>query len=40
MALTRAAGANAYAVDSKFTGWAVGLGGVMAARLYNKNGLR
>ena len=34
--VTRAAGVNAYAVDGQFTGWAVGLGGTMAARLYNK----
>jgi len=34
--VTRAAGINAYSVDGQFTGWAVGLGGTMAARLYNK----
>ena len=34
--VTRAVGVNAYAVDGQFTGWAVGLGGTMAARLYNK----
>lgn len=34
--VTHASSVNAYAVDNKFTGWAIGLGGVMAGRLYNK----
>lgn len=34
--VTHAASVNAYSVDNQFTGWAIGLGGVMAARLYNK----
>lgn len=35
--VTRAAGVTAYAVDGHFTGWAVGMGGTMAARLYDKS---
>lgn len=34
--VTHASSVNAYAVDNHFTGWAIGLGGVMAARLYDK----
>ena len=34
--VTHAASVNAYAIDNHFTGWAIGLGGVMAARLYDK----
>jgi hypothetical protein len=34
--VTHAASVNAYAVDNKFTGWSVGLGSVMAGRLYDK----
>src|SRR3546814_19004982 len=34
--LTHAGSVNAYSVDNQFTGWAVGLGGVIAGRLYNK----
>ncbi|MCB4810883.1 replication initiation factor [Methylovorus menthalis] len=34
--VTHASAVNAYAVDNVFTGWAIGLGGTMAARLYNK----
>lgn len=34
--VTRAGSVNAYSVDNRFTGWAIGLGGVIAARLYNK----
>jgi len=34
--VTHAGSVNAYSIDNRFTGWAVGLGGVMAARLYDK----
>ncbi len=34
--VTRAASVNAYAVNGKFSGWTVGQGGDMSARLYNK----
>lgn len=34
--LTRGKNIAAYAVNEQFTGWTVGLGGVMACRLYNK----
>jgi hypothetical protein len=34
--VTRAASVTAYAIDNRFTGWAIGLGGVMAGRLYDK----
>ncbi len=34
--VTRAASVNAYAIDNRFTGWAIGMGGVIAARLYDK----
>lgn len=34
--VTRAKNIAAYAVNEKFTGWTVGLGGVIACRLYNK----
>ena len=34
--VTRAGSVSAYAVNKQFTGWAIGMGGVIAARLYNK----
>lgn len=34
--VTHGSSVNAYAVDNQFTGWAIGLGGVVAGRLYNK----
>jgi hypothetical protein len=34
--VTRAASINAYAVSGNFSGWSVGLGGILSARLYNK----
>lgn len=34
--VTRGKNIAAYAVDEKFTGWAVGQGGIMSFRLYNK----
>lgn len=34
--VTRASGINAYAVNGHFSGWSIGLGGIMSARLYNK----
>ena len=34
--VTHAASVTAYAIDNRFTGWAIGLGGVMAGRLYDK----
>lgn len=34
--VTRASSINAYAVSGSFSGWSVGLGGVISARLYNK----
>lgn len=34
--VTRATGINSYAVGGHFSGWSVGLGGIMSARLYNK----
>ncbi len=34
--VTHASAVSAYAVDNRFTGWAIGLGGVMAGRLYDK----
>jgi hypothetical protein len=34
--VTRASSVNAYAIDNRFTGWTIGLGGVIAARLYDK----
>ncbi len=34
--VTHAASVNAYAIDNKFTGWSIGLGSVMAGRLYDK----
>lgn len=34
--VTRSKNIAAYAVNEKFTGWTVGLGGVIACRLYNK----
>ena len=35
--VTRAASINAYAVNGHFSGWSIGLGGVISARLYNKS---
>ncbi len=34
--VTRASAINAYAVSGQFSGWSVGLGGIISARLYNK----
>lgn len=34
--VTHAGSVNAYSVDNQFTGWSIGLGGVIAGRLYNK----
>lgn len=34
--VTRASSINAYAVSGQFSGWSVGLGGIISARLYNK----
>jgi len=34
--VTRAALVHAYAVDEKFSGWSIGEGGILSARLYNK----
>ena len=34
--VTRATSVNAYSIDNHFTGWAIGMGGVIAARLYDK----
>lgn len=34
--ITKAGSINQYSVNGKFSGWTVGLGGVIAARLYNK----
>lgn len=34
--VTRAHGINSHSVEGTFTGWSIGLGGVMGARLYNK----
>lgn len=34
--ITRAKGKNTYSVDDIFTGWVIGEGGAMSARLYNK----
>ena len=34
--VTRASSINAYAVSGNFSGWSVGLGGIISARLYNK----
>jgi hypothetical protein len=34
--VTRARSVNAYSVDGKFSGWSVGLGGIISARLYDK----
>lgn len=34
--VTRARSINAYSVDNKFSGWTVGLGGIISARLYDK----
>lgn len=35
--VTRAASINNYAVDGRFSGWTVGLGGPISARLYDKS---
>ena len=35
--VTRAAAINAYSVGDIFSGWSIGLGGIMSARLYNKS---
>jgi hypothetical protein len=34
--VTRATSINAYSIQQRFTGWAIGLGGVLVARLYDK----
>lgn len=34
--VTRAGSVSTYAVNKQFTGWAIGMGGVIAARLYDK----
>lgn len=34
--VTRASSINAYAVAGNFSGWSIGLGGIISARLYNK----
>jgi len=34
--VTRASAINAYAVSGQFSGWSIGLGGIISARLYNK----
>jgi hypothetical protein len=34
--VTRAASINTYSVDGKFSGWSVGSGGIVSARLYDK----
>lgn len=34
--VTRASAINSYSVDGAFSGWAIGIGGAMAARLYDK----
>lgn len=34
--VTRASAINAYAVSGQFSGWAIGMGGILSARLYNK----
>jgi hypothetical protein len=34
--VTRARSINSYAIDDRFSGWAIGLGGPIAARLYDK----
>lgn len=34
--VTRARSVSAYAIDDRFSGWAIGMGGPMAARLYDK----
>ena len=34
--VTRAASISAYAVSGNFSGWSIGLGGIISARLYNK----
>ena len=34
--VTRAGSVSSYAINKQFTGWAIGMGGVIAARLYDK----
>jgi hypothetical protein len=34
--VTRASSINAYSVSGQFSGWTVGMGGIISARLYNK----
>ncbi len=34
--VTRAGSISSYAINKQFTGWAIGMGGVIGARLYNK----
>lgn len=34
--VTRASSINSYSVDGKFSGWAIGMGGVISFRLYDK----
>ena len=34
--VTRAGSISSYAINKQFTGWAIGMGGVIAARLYDK----
>lgn len=34
--VTRASAINSYSIDGAFSGWAIGLGGAIAARLYDK----
>lgn len=34
--VTRASAINAYSVSGQFSGWSIGLGGIISARLYNK----
>ncbi len=34
--VTRSRSINAYSVDNQFSGWSIGLGGVISARLYDK----
>lgn len=35
--VTRAASINAYAMNGHFSGWSIGLGGLLSGRLYNKS---
>ena len=34
--VTRASSINAYSVSGQFSGWTIGMGGIISARLYNK----